>query len=40
MIYQYRGFVYKSMKNKNYGLLYSPLFEYKMDYIEDHRNIE
>jgi len=40
MIYQYHGFVYKSMKNKNYGLYSCPLFEYKMDYIEDHRNIE
>ena len=40
MIYQYRGFVYKSMKNKNYGLYSCPLFEYKMDYIEDHEIIK
>ena len=40
MIYQYRGFIYKSMKNTNYGLYSCPLFEYKMDYIEDHKNIE
>lgn len=40
MIYQYRGFVYKSMKNKNYGLYSCPLFEYKMDYIVDHETIK
>lgn len=28
------------MKNKNYGLYSCPLFEYKMDYIEDHEIIK
>ena len=40
MIYQYRGLIYKSMKNTNYGLLYSPFYIQIMDYIEDHKNIE
>lgn len=40
MFCPFRGFIYKSMKNTNNGLHSCPLFEYKMDYIEDHKNIE